>query len=68
MANNNNVKAEEIFGGVSDFHGAFGTGVKKQENTPVCPEGRTPHWHDSCFNGTEVKTGPVTEAELSSHF
>ena len=60
--------AEEIFGGVSDFHGAFGAGEKKQEPASVCPKGRTPHWHDSCFDGTEVKEGPVTEGELSSHF
>ena len=64
----NNVKAEEIFGGVSDFHGAFGTGVKKQETTSVYPKERTPHWHDSCFSGAEVKEGIVTEGELSSHF
>lgn len=64
----NNVKAEEIFGGVSDFHGAFGTGVKKQETAPVYPKERTPHWHDSCFSGTEVKEGTITEGELSSHF
>ena len=65
---NNNVKAEEIFGGISDFCGAFGTGVQKQEPVPVCPKGRTPHWHDSCFDGTAVKEDSVTEAELSSHF
>ena len=64
----NNVKVEEIFGGVSDFHGAFGTGEKKQETAPVCPKGRTPHWHDSCFDGTGVNHETVTEAELSSHF
>ena len=60
--------AEEIFGGVSDFHGAWGAGEKKQENVPVSAEGRTPHWHDSAFKGTEVKEGPVTEKELCSHF
>lgn len=64
----NKVKAEEIFGGVSDFYGAFGAGKKKKENIPVCPEGRTSHWHDSCFDGNEVKQEQVTEKELSSHF
>lgn len=65
---NNNMKVEEVFSGISDFHGAFGTGEQKQETVTVCPKGRTPHWHDSCFNGTEVKEEPVTEKELSSHF
>ena len=63
----NNVK-EEIFGSVSDFHGAFGTGEQKQETAPVILKGRTPHWHDSCFDGTGVKQEKVTEEELSSHF
>ena len=60
---------EEIFGEVSDFRGAFGAGQNKQESTQVCSVGRTPHWHDSCFNGNEVKTKEsVAEADLSSHF
>ena len=64
----NNVKANEVFGNVSDFRGAFGAGEKKQETAPVFPKGRTPHWHDSCFTGKEAKTGTVTEGELSPHF
>ena len=62
-------QAEEIFGEVSDFRGAFGAGKKKQDSTPVCSKERTPHWHDSCFKGTEMKEEHVvTEEELSSHF
>ena len=61
--------AEVVFGQVSDFHGAFGTGEQKQETAPVYPKGRTPHWHDSCFDGTDVKAeSVVSEVELSSHF
>ncbi|MGN1310810.1 MAG: hypothetical protein ACI4VP_03775 [Clostridia bacterium] len=61
--------AEKVFGGVSDFRGAYGASEKKQENVPVSAEGRIPHWHDSAFDGTGVKEPPVTEErELSSHF
>ena len=64
----NNVKAEDIFGVVSDFHGAWGSGEKKKESVPVSAKGRAPQWHDSAFNGTEVETEAVTEEELCSHF
>ena len=60
--------AEEVFGGVSDFRGAYGASEKKQESVPVSAEGRIPHWHDSCFDGTEAETEAVTEEELCSHF
>lgn len=66
MANKMNV--EEIFGKVSDFHGAFGTAEKKVDVVPHQTEERIPHWHDSCFTGGEVQEAPVREEDLCSHF
>lgn len=57
---------EQTFGEVSDFQGAW----KKDETSkePVSVEHGEPHWHDSCFNGDEVKEESVREGQLCPHF
>ena len=66
---NNKVKAEEVFGKVSDFRGAFG-GAHPNTIPSEPAQSRTPRWHDSCFDGTERPEGgtALEEKDLCPHF
>lgn len=65
----NKVKAEEVFGGMTECKG-MGTG-SKHETLPKEAEYHVPHYHDGEQVEPEkiaISNDEVTEKELSSHF
>lgn len=67
---NNRVKAEKIFGGVSECKGMCTSG-SECENTLECIEHYVPHYHDGEQVDPEAVIDVyehVTEEEMSTHY